>query len=114
MHIPFHLMRQTMVRKVKTLTFRNLTLVIYSLFAVTCIVLTALFLNSVNQLEELQKIDRSFQTIRKNLTILYRALKKDGDLSAFPAAGVPTTRHPDYDKLRIFLARLIKPCPSLK
>lgn len=108
MHIPFHLMRQTMVRKVKTLTFRNLTLVIYSLFAVTCIVFTALSLNSVNQLEELQKIDRSFQKIRKNLTILYRALKKDGNLSAFPAAGVLTTGHPDYDKLPDFLGSVDK------
>jgi len=101
-------MRHTMVRKVKSLSFRNLTLAIYAIFAVAFVLLTALFLNSLNRLEELQKIDRSLQKMKKDLAGIYLALKKEEKPSAPHATKIINLHDPNYDELPDLLGSVDK------
>lgn len=101
-------MRQKLVRKVKSLSFRNLTLTIYSIFAAIWIILTAIFLNSLSRLGELQKIERSLQKIEKNLTEIYMKLKKEDKPSFSYATGIATLKNQNQNTLPDLLGSVDK------
>lgn len=88
-----------MVKKVKLLSFRNLTLAIYAIITLAVVLSTAVFLNSLNRLEELQKINRSLQKMKKDLSGIYLSLKNVEKPSVTHPTGMVFSSVPNNDEL---------------